>query len=443
MGLETWRPLLEGEPAGRAWQAIRAIAGEIEKKTFAPRTYTPDAWSLAGGAAGIALFYAYLAEATGEPAFEDRAVADLEDALEGAAAQPFHLGLWQGLLGVTFTFDHLAGRLFEREDAEDGGETAAEGEAADPDSLLQRRLAGEEEHYDLIQGLAGYGIACLEGLPRKSARASLDRVLDHLLATAEPQETGCSWFTPPHLLPEWQAKLAPEGYYNLGVAHGVPAVIVLLARCLEAGIRRPEVGPLLDGAVAWLLAQRGEEGFPSWVPKGRPAQKAARLAWCYGDPGIAATLLVAARATGNHLWHDAAIDVACVAAARDLSLSGVQDSGICHGAAGLAHIFNRLYQASGRPELAEAARHWFGEVLAMRREEGGVGGFKIWSTPRTDPFAQLDWIDDPGLLTGSAGIGLCLLAAVTAQHPQWDRLLLLSGSEGEAGEAARVAFGSD
>lgn len=426
MGLERWRPLLDGEPAEQAWRAIRAIARDIGPPAPAPRTSTPDAWSLAGGSAGTALFYAYLAEATGEEAYEERAVADLEGALAGAAAQPFHLGLWQGLLGVTFTFDHLAGRLFERDDAAEG--TGEPGEAGDPDALLKQRLAGGEEHYDLIQGLAGYGIACLEGLPREGARAGLERVLDHLLATAEPRETGCSWFTPPQQLPDWQLRLAPEGYYNLGVAHGVPAVIVLLARCLEAGIRRPEVGPLLDGAVGWLLAQRGEEGFPSWVPRGRPPQKAARLAWCYGDPGIAASLQVAARAAGRRGWQDQAVDIACRAAARDLALSGVQDSGICHGAAGLAHIFNRLWQASGRPELAAAARHWFGEVLAMRRPEGGIGGFKIWSTPRDQPDAQLAWIDDPGLLTGSAGIGLCLLAAVTGQDPAWDRLLLLSGS---------------
>ncbi len=79
------------------------------------------------------------------------------------------------------------------------------------------------------------------------------------------------------------------------------------------------------------------------MAKGQPPQQsAARLAWCYGDPGIAASLMAAAGAAGRPDWYRVAVDVACRAAARDLALAGVKDSGICHGAAGLAHIFNRL-----------------------------------------------------------------------------------------------------
>jgi lantibiotic biosynthesis protein len=36
----------------------------------------------------------------------------------------------------------------------------------------------------------------------------------------------------------------------------------------------------------------------------------------------------------------------------------------------------------------------------------------------------LTWTGDPGFLTGAAGIGLALLAAVSPVEPEWDRLLL-------------------
>src|SRR5712692_6145954 len=36
------------------------------------------------------------------------------------------------------------------------------------------------------------------------------------------------------------------------------------------------------------------------------------------------------------------------------------------------------------------------------------------------------WEDDPGILTGAAGIALALLAATTSIEPEWDRMLLLS-----------------
>jgi hypothetical protein len=36
----------------------------------------------------------------------------------------------------------------------------------------------------------------------------------------------------------------------------------------------------------------------------------------------------------------------------------------------------------------------------------------------------LTWLPDAGLLTGSAGVALALLAAITSLEPTWDRMLL-------------------
>lgn len=418
-----WQPLLEGEMADRAWQAIEAIAADIGSPSNA---FGPSArWSLAGGTAGTALFFAYLAEATGDARHRELAYDHLEAALDGVA-QAHGLGLWDGLLGVSWVFDHLAGDLFEVED-DDGDES-------DADDALRRLLQGAPrfENYDLIQGLAGFGVACLEGLPRPGARRALDLVLDHLLGGQERLETGISWWTPPRLLPPWQQELAPDGYYNLGVAHGVAAVVTLLARCIQASIRRQELLPLLDELVRWVLAQRSVDGFPSWVPKHRPAAQGSRLAWCYGDPGVAAALLAAAQATGRRSWAAMADEVAHQAATRDLALAGVRDAGLCHGSAGVAHLFHRLYRGTDNPYLAEAARHWFGHALDLRHPERGIGGFQAWTIPQ-DQFdsGELQWVDDPGLLTGSAGIGLSLLAGVTAHEPCWDGALLISAPSAE------------
>ena len=35
-------------------------------------------------------------------------------------------------------------------------------------------------------------------------------------------------------------------------------------------------------------------------------------------------------------------------------------------------------------------------------------------------------IDNPGLLEGSAGVALVLLATATSEEPVWDRILMLS-----------------
>ena len=84
----------------------------------------------------------------------------------------------------------------------------------------------------------------------------LEKVLARLDETKVEREGAYTWHTAPALLPAWQRELNPKGYYNLGLAHGVPGVLVLLARAWAAGIQPHLSGPLLAGGMSWLLAQQ-------------------------------------------------------------------------------------------------------------------------------------------------------------------------------------------
>jgi hypothetical protein len=179
---------------------------------------------------------------------------------------------------------------------------------------------------------------------------------------------------------------------------------------------------LLDGAVRWLLDQDAPDSFSNWVVPGTTGNK-ARLAWCYGDPGIAAALLGAAGCVAEPAREAAALAIARRAAQRPSDQSGVRDAGLCHGSAGLAHLFNRMFQATGETKLGEAARAWFERALAMRRPGLGIGGYEAW---QSDAAGSPAWSADPGLLNGATGIALALLAATTPIEPLWDRMLLVS-----------------
>jgi hypothetical protein len=175
--------------------------------------------------------------------------------------------------------------------------------------------------------------------------------------------------------------------------------------------------------VSWLLEQRlpqeGPVRFAYWLaPAELPSP--ARSAWCYGDPGVAAALLSAARCLGESAWEEEALELAVRAARRPVEECGVTDAGLCHGAAGLGHIFNRLYQSTGHAELASAARFWLARALELRRPGHGVAGF-VPDTAGEDPRR---W--DAGFLMGAAGIALALAAASSEAEPTWDRLMLLS-----------------
>ncbi|MDQ4024105.1 MAG: Lanthionine biosynthesis cyclase LanC, partial [Actinomycetota bacterium] len=258
------------------------------------------------------------------------------------------------------------------------------------------------------------------------ARKSLERVVALLDERAVDTAEGIAWLTPPEALPLDARRDFPGGYYNLGMAHGISGAIALLAGAMAAGVAVSKTRVLLERAVSWLLAQETEDDprslFPAIVDA-RGNTEASRTAWCYGDAGTAAALAVAAAAAGEELWSAHARRIALEVARRPEQMCGVRDACLCHGAAGLAHILNRLAFQLDDEEIAGAARVWFERTLDMRDPGAGVGGFRTYRAGRD---IEARWIDHPGMLAGAAGVGLALLAAIGSVPPVWDRAFLLS-----------------
>jgi lantibiotic biosynthesis protein len=410
----TWMPLLDGALAARAVDTALAIADALRAPP--PQTDGEGAF-LVGGSAGHALLFSYLARTKLADGADIAADGFLNHAIGAVADVTMPPSLFVGFTGIAWAVSHLADRNAAADDSTD-----------EIDDALRTFLSQSPwmDDYDLIIGLAGIGVYALERLPHPNARNLLALVIDRLEDAAEHVGNEARWLTSPELLPSWQRALCPKGYYNLGVAHGIPGVIVVLAGACAAGVGGIKARRLLDDAVRWLLLQAKaideRKTFPSWIAVGGEPFP-SRHAWCYGDPGIAAALLVAARAVGESSWEREALDIARRAARCPMADSGVRDAGICHGAAGLAHIFNRFYQATHDDTFAQAAHDWFVTTLDMRQPDTGIAGYR---TAEREVDGVVRWIDDAGLLSGAAGIALTLLGAVSDLEPEWDRLLLLS-----------------
>jgi hypothetical protein len=322
-------------------------------------------------------------------------------------------GLYGGAARIAFAVGHLS--------AGDDADLAC---AMIESSLLQF-LEQPTESYDLISGVVGIAVPVLQriadGRPSPSSEPIARSILGHLERLARTQPTGLAWPTPPTALPPWQRELAPDGYINLGLAHGVPGVVAILARYIAAGVEVPRARRLLDGAVSYLQSVADPTvgaRYQPWLPVSG-ARTPPRVAWCYGDLGVAVALMSAANATGRSDWRAEALALAHGMAARPFETSKVIDAGLCHGAAGVAHLFNRLSQATGDAELARAADAWFDRTLAMRSADP-IAGF-----PRGLPVdGVMTWEPAADLLTGATGVALALHAAISPIEPAWDQLLL-------------------
>jgi hypothetical protein len=412
-----------------------ARAREIAIAQAASPTATP---------ADRVLYWAYTTAVFDEPFANDAYGAALDDLVASLRRGAPHLGLFGGLANAGWVLCHTL-------DADDSEESLGA-----IDEALLRLLAVDEWHgaHDLIEGLAGFGVYFLERIDHGAgdkAREGLARVITHLDRTAiwrdlETYKTashgttshgttslgttshgttshgsslGATWHTPLSILPPHFAAEYPDGFFDCGIAHGVPGMIGMLARA-SAHIDTARL--LADGARRWLEATRQNGEFPSKLAGPPTANttsantshrfESARTAWCYGDPGIALglarlaaldTLALDTRARDNRARDTHAVDpyaLALTALQRDLATSRVIDATLCHGSAGLGHIANRFFHATENPAFADAARAWFVHALEQ-------------------PIA-----DDRAFLDGSAGVGMALVAACTDSEPAWDRLLL-------------------
>jgi len=411
-----WQAITSGATHRQAWTAIEEIERSLTERLSSDSSLASNP-TLASGTAGLALFFAYLDAARPGSDAGDRALECLGEAMDRLASAGIGPSLYSGFSGVGWSVEHLRHGFFDGDD-----------DLTDPVDGALEQLLGRPGHqpYELVLGIAGYGTYLLERLPHPTAAGLLERVIDHLDASAERSPAGCTWFTPPDWELDRQREIMPEGCYNLGVAHGVPGVLGFLAAARQKGVSDGRIEELAEGTIRWLLAQRIADDdnsvFPAYfAPDKGPLP--ARTAWCYGDLGIAAVLLLAARSFGCPAWEEEAVGLAHVAAARSIETTGATDACLCHGAAGNGHLFVRLYQATGDPVLREAALSWIGHALASRQRGEEVAGFPAW-------YAEADeggkWVADPGFLMGAAGVGLALLAAASDVEPEWDRVMLLS-----------------
>jgi hypothetical protein len=409
-----WRPILDDPAATRAHAWLDRICSALSEPD--PRDPTLD------GTACRALLLGYrelAAPGGGHGEIAERLLGRAADALGEAALPP---ALWEGFTGTAWVIEHFERRIYAG--AVDG--TPDSDDALAPIDAALETLLGQTPwrgKHDVIGGLVGYAVYALARAWTPAGRRCAELIVDRLGELAIEEGPLLSWSTPArHLVPAHAAK-HPEGRRDTGLAHGAAGVVAFLAAAARTGIRPGEVERLARGAVGWLLAQRrsGEPSeFPPWVSPTEPRLR-ARTAWCYGDPGISIALLQAAAAFDRADWRDAAIAVGSAAATRAPAACGVVDAGLCHGAAGLGHIWNRFYQATGVTLFRDAACRWFEVALGME-VEGGAGVVSA----DFDADGHSVMRPDPSLLGGAAGIGLTLLAATTEIAPDWDRVFLLS-----------------
>lgn len=322
---------------------------------------------------------------------------------------------------------------------------ALHGRIAEAARALARRTttgAGRDlDEYDVISGLTGMGRFLL--LRAHEDTTGLHEVLEALATTALLGAADGKHQGAAAPLPGFWAQGAPSarqnrktseltrhGHLNLGLAHGIPGPLALLALTKEQGHgsdrQSAAIERLADLLTRWIRHDEHGPYWPNYLTRdeylsGTSQGHRRSFRWCYGTPGVARALQLAGRACGRADWQRTADDAIAAVLATPRSQWGILDTGLCHGWAGVLHLLG--FFADGPHSTAvRVARDAIAATITDTFDPDTRYGHRV-------AFEEcLAGGDYPGLLEGAAGVALALDDYAHGAHGRfpWDAALLVA-----------------
>lgn len=369
--------------------------------------------SLASGYGGICLYFMTRYQQTGKEHYYDAATNLIDHVVKVTANYP-NATFCAGSSGIGWLIQYGFNIGFFDGDANEI--------LADYDNYFMQEMNANFEKglYDFFHGGLGFGLYFLRRTSLKNHHVIIRSIVDNIERNAIVDDSFAKWY---HYDFERNEQL--PGVYNLGLAHGIPAIITFLTMVGEAGFERERVAVLIRRASNFLLTLQLPVKTTSMFPCFADSHKenfgsTCRLGWCYGDLSVAVCLFRAGIFLNAPILKEAAHNLIVHSIQRKFNDdTQIIDAGFCHGATGIMYIYNWFYRHTGITEYRDAAIFCAKESLRMARFEDGIQGFKSYTSSR-------GWTNDHGLLEGVAGIGLCYSSVLLHKHQTWSEWVLLT-----------------
>lgn len=388
----------------------------IESFDFSSLT-SEDNIGLLTGSSGSLLFLVLYSMVTENNSIEEKAEQVLDDILgklaEAENSSPSHC---EGIAGIAWSLLFLYEIHYLNEPSDDFFD--------DCDRLLTvyLDLFLKEEKWDLLYGAIGIGFYFL----KRSNEVEVKKIIKFLerIAVSEDNQIKFKRHEP------YFERLI----YDTGFAHGNAAVLLFVTRAYKAGILLNECKTLISGMITFYdknVHKYDVEGcyWPDFMEMDnsiKDQQTYSRIAWCYGDLMILNTLYTASEAIGDIEGSIRYLDMLEVTSGRtSYTTSLVKDPHICHGSAGIALVYEKLYHSTSRKAFKLAADYWI-SVTISAFVPGSVLGDQT-------SVHSLPFIDENKneFLDGLAGVGLVALSRVYREKFQqlglnsWTQMVFL------------------
>lgn len=271
--------------------------------------------------------------------------------------------------------------------------------------------------YDVLYGLAGVLNYLLLFSKKDKYIVTINRIVDVLIGLTKDihidnYNVPAFYLSPEKYMYKQEKEAYPRGSFNTGLAHGMAGVIVALSKAIKYGISKENIEDAIDRLVKFIQKSvvinngkrrvKGIISLEEYVNGRVYNNDFERDAWCYGNPGVCYTVIMA----GCELKREDYITWGLGLLKDTLKdIKGIFSPIFCHGYAGILCILTAIDNKLNKNIFSEE-RIALREKILSYYDEDYVFGFKDYTY---NEKGTLDANKSVGLIEGTTGIVLALL----------------------------------
>jgi|GEM_PF-665999 len=285
--------------------------------------------------------------------------------------------------------------------------------------------------YDLISGLSGICLYLIQFKSHKHVKKTILEIIEWLILLMN--EVNVDGYNVPmfYIKSENQhypnKDLFPNGSLNFSLSHGIAGVLATLSICLKEEIevqgQRQCMKKILDLLKNTIYIENKKYCWPGILDLKDYVNHNYRrfsngASWCYGTPGIARAVFLAANELGDNEGKDLAIQVMINICNMNYKQLNLNSPILCHGYAGLLACIYTMYLDTKNKIFKDAIFKYSNTIVSYFNTNNKYGFQDIIIDKYSNNIIKEDKVN---FLEGNVGIALALLVTYKWDKPIWLR----------------------
>jgi len=370
-----------------------------------------------GGVSGVALFHFYFSELFKKKTNYDVGIEILNSITNRINQGYYNPTFCTGIAGFGWVIDHLVSRELIDLDAD---ELLINFDEYLLSVMKEDMTLGK---FDFLHAGIGYAVYFHQRFRNTKSESLKDNYKNYLLLFLNKLIDSGDVFEDRI---GWKTKFDSQDHtYDLSLSHGASSIVCFLVKLSHIPDFKQSALDILRKAVDFIRFYKLNKTntisiYPNSSMESEKKQKPTRLAWCYGDLGVALAFYKAGNSLNDkYLISESLFLVKNTLKRKSAISTGVIDADLCHGAFGIALMYNFFYQEFKDFEFKRASEYWCDFGLNLAGNDRDNAGFKHWSGDSEG------WTSNLTILEGISGIGLSIISFIADEDFDWYECLLI------------------